>query len=69
MKNGKYKTKNGSTLVVSGAHSGKSRVSFDWFEEDNACYNCAVEAYPSDDYLIWHCEECGGGSAKLTKVE
>ncbi len=71
MENGKYKTANGSTVEISGKHSGISRVSFYWFEED-ACVDCVVEPYPEefgkyDFRLVWRCD-CGGGNAKLTKL-
>ncbi|MBT9167698.1 MAG: hypothetical protein DDT19_01038 [Syntrophomonadaceae bacterium] len=61
---GKYRTEKGSTMVISGKYAGESRVSFDWVEE-NACCDCKPEPYEDDGYLIWHCEECGGGKAKL----
>ena len=72
MTNGKYKTENGSTVEISGKHSGISSVVFDWLEED-ACVDCEVEPYPEefdkDDLrLIWRCEYCGGGNAKLQKT-
>jgi len=69
MKVGKYKTKHGSIVIVSGEHGGKSRVDFDWLEEPNACCDCEPEVYPEDGYLIWSCDVCGGGSAILTKIE
>ena len=69
MKNGIYKTEKGSVVEISGKHSGISCVEFDWLEEGGCC-DCQVEAYPTDDgYLIWHCDKCGGGSAKLIFIE
>lgn len=70
--NGKYKTAAGSTLEVSGKHSGIYKVDFDWFEE-GACIDCQCEPYPEewdkDDWrLIWHCDYCGGGNAKLSNL-
>ena len=62
--NGKYKTANGSTMTIHGVHAGKSAVSFDWLEED-ACPDCIPEAYDDDGYMVWRCEVCGGGKAKL----
>ena len=65
MKNGMYKTKNGSTVEVSGTNSGIFKVFFDWLEED-ACCDCQVDPIPQDDgYLTWTCYVCGGGKAKL----
>lgn len=71
LKNGTYRTEAGSTVTISGAHSGISRVEFDWLEEGGCC-ECAVNGYPveNDDglYLTWACNECGGGRAKLALV-
>lgn len=61
---GKYKTENGSTMVVSGKYGGISEVDFDWLEE-KACIDCQPEPYDDDGYLIWKCNICGGGKAKL----
>jgi hypothetical protein len=71
--NGYYRTKSGSTVVVYGEHSGCVRVSFDWFEEPNACCDCVVEPYPEDwgdgtHRLTWRCDYCRGGSAVLEPV-
>jgi len=63
---GKYKTIAGSTMEISGKHGGISTVCFDWVEE-NACCDCQAEAYDDDGYLVWHCDVCGGGTAKLYK--
>lgn len=70
--NGVYETENGSTVEIFGKHSGGSRVSFDWFEE-GGCLDCESQAYPekydeNDVRLVWNCDYCGGGSAKLHKV-
>lgn len=65
MTNGVYHTKHGSTVTVSGKHSGIFSVSFDWLEEDNACIDCRVNPVPSDGRLTWDCDVCGGGSAEL----
>lgn len=62
--NGKYRTERGSLMEISGQHGGISRVEFDWLEED-ACADCRVDAYPIHDYMVWDCEACGGGRAKL----
>lgn len=68
--NGKYRTKAGSTVKISGKHGGISNVLFDWFEEENACIECYADPYPQDwgdgtHHLVWSCEDCPGGSAEL----
>ena len=68
MKNGRYRTKAGSIVEISGKYSSKVSVEFDWFEEI-ACCDCRVNPYPDDGRLTWSCEYCGGGSAELTKEE
>ncbi|MAO64284.1 MAG: hypothetical protein CL666_04735 [Balneola sp.] len=70
--NGVYETENGSTVEIFGKHSGGSSVSFDWLEE-NGCLDCEPQAYPekydeNDVRLVWNCDYCGGGSAKLHKA-
>jgi len=68
--NGLYRTAHGSTLKISGKHGGIAEVEFDWFEEPDACIECEVDEYPDDDEnMVWHCDYCGGGSAKLMPVE
>jgi hypothetical protein len=66
---GTYQTKAGSTVTVNG---GRYAVEFDWFEENDACFDCVADPYPTRDgvrlFLHWGCDECGGGSAELTKV-
>lgn len=66
---GIYRTAAGSEMRVSGKHAGISEVLFDWFEEPDACLDCVVSAYDEDGFLVWHCSECGGGSARLLPVE
>lgn len=61
--NGHYKTAAGSEMWISGEHGGISRVVFNWCDEA-ACCDCVPEAYEVDGRLIWHCGECGGGSAE-----
>lgn len=62
--NGKYHTKAGSRVEIFGKYSGSWRASFDWVEEENACFDCEVsDVY--DGYLTWSCDVCGGGSAEL----
>ena len=67
--NGKYKTKAGSELTISGKYSGIAGLDFDWFEEPGACCDCKAEPYPEQDgqnwYIVWHCDNCGEGRAKL----
>ena len=71
MKNGRYITAAGSTVEISGEHSGISRVEFDWLEE-GGCIDCQPHAYSEIDgnefYLIWICRECGGGKAQLKRI-
>ena len=64
---GKYKTDAGSTMTISGKYGGISEVDFDWLEE-NACIECQPEPYEDDGFLVWHCECCGGGKAKLNAI-
>ena len=73
MQTGIYKTENGSTVKISGNHSGIAEVDFDWFEEE-ACADCKCEAYPQwfgpfDWRLVWYCDQCGGGNARLKREE
>ncbi len=68
MKNGKYETAAGSTVTISGKHSGIFDIAFDWVEE-KACFDCKPEYNYRDHMLEWSCTECGGGSAELTEAE
>ena len=68
LKPGKYKTAAGSTMTISGKHGGKSEVEFEVFDE-GGCFDCVPEAYDDDGYLVWRCEQCGGGRAKLVRME
>lgn len=66
--NGKYRTKHGSTVTVSGKHSGRFDIDFDWLEEEGACIDC----HPSvgdDGRLVWDCEYHESGSADLIVCE
>lgn len=65
---GKYRTKAGSTMVISGKHGGVSEVDFDWFEEEGACLDCKPQAYDDDGFLVWFCSEHESGRAQLFKV-
>jgi hypothetical protein len=71
--NGLYRTVAGSTVKISGNHSGRSEVEFDWLEEPEACCDCSANAYPEYDNdgwcLTWDCEVCDGGRAVLTRVD
>ena len=73
IKNGIYRTLSGSTVTVSGEHSGIAVVEFDWLEETNACFECKPNPMPEDDgdriHLTWSCDYCGGGTAILHEVE
>lgn len=64
---GLYRTAAGSEMVVHGDNCGKSSVDFDWLEE-GACIECQPEPYDEDGMLVWHCDECGGGTAELLPV-
>lgn len=61
---GRYRTEKGSTMKVYGRYAGKSQVNFDWLEE-GACCDCKPEPYDDEGSLVWHCDQCGGGKAKL----
>lgn len=67
--NGKYETEKGSMLEISGKYGCIARVNFDWLEEDG-CIDCQCEPYPeefddNDWRIVWNCEYCGGGNARL----
>ena len=61
----KYKTKNGSIVVISGKHNGIIEIDFNWIEENNACCDC--EPFVENDMLIWECKYCDGGNTILIK--
>lgn len=70
---GHYKTEHGSTVCLT-ANGGKTECNFDWLEEPNACFDCVVNPYPEIDsdgslLLHWSCEVCGGGGARLQRIE
>ena len=67
MKSGKYQTKAGSEVIVSGKHSGRYDIAFDWLEENGACCDCQPSV--DDGYLVWSCDGHEGGSAVLRLVE
>ena len=61
--NGEYRTIAGSRVTLSGPYGGSCVVSF---KEENACCDCAVNEYPSEDgYLVWRCKYHEGGKAQL----
>ena len=67
-----YTTKAGSTVTIIGKYGKGYEISFDWFEEDDACIECVVDGgFISEPkpYLAWICDYCGGGWAELTEVE
>jgi hypothetical protein len=66
---GEYRTEKGSTMTITGPFGGISVVSFDWVEEEPACVDCVPEPYDDDGYLVWTCNVCDGGRAKLTRTE
>lgn len=62
-----YKTKAGSLVMVDGR---SYVISFDWFEEPNACVECKMPDYDMHyNELSWYCDYCDGGYAKLVEVE
>jgi len=69
----KYRTAAGSTITVSGNHGSFIDIKFDWTKEANArvnaCENCDVNVYDGYGYLMWSCKQCGGGKAKLKRVD
>ena len=67
MRNGLYRTAAGSTVRVSGKHSGIIEISFDWVEENNACIDC--EASVVEGCLEWGCDAGHYDSAELIRVE
>lgn len=63
----RYRTDAGSRVEITGKHRGISTIEWDWFEE-GAC----PEAHPVADVsrrdeqlLLWSCECCGSGQARL----
>ena len=65
---GKYRTEHGSEVVLS-KNGGRTICDFDWLEEPDACDECVVNPYPEEEFLVWQCDCCSGGVAKLTLVE
>ena len=61
---GQYKTPAGSSLTISGPNGETKELFFAWFEE-HACLACEPKAQDVDGFLVWHCDECGGWTAKL----
>ena len=71
LRNGKFKTKAGSLVTITGRYGGIAEVDFDWFEED-ACIDCEPDPYPEwpgEAWILrWHCDFCGGGKAELFRT-
>lgn len=66
---GRYVTEHGSRVHVRTPNAGSWTVDFDKFEEPHACLDCrVVDVDPNEEALIWECDHCDGGMAKLTKV-
>ena len=68
----KYVTAAGSTLEITGRFNGVANLWFDRIEEE-ACFDCRPDPYPDEydgqKWLVWRCEECGGGRALLSPVD
>lgn len=63
--NGEYRTAAGSAVEITG---NRTNITLDWFEEDHACLECVPQGV-ADGFLVWSCDRCGGGRAKLEPVE
>lgn len=66
--NGEYRTAAGSKVTLAGEHGGIITIDFDWFEEDNSCIDCEPGDI-NDGCLVWFCDRCGGGRAKLEPIK
>lgn len=63
-----YRTKKGSE--VGFTYNQPSDITFDWFEEDNACDACEPSFEETTKRkLVWICEHCDGGCAPLKKCK
>jgi len=66
---GKYKTEAGSEVEISEEYAVS--IDFNRHEED-ACEDCVAHAdfeWDNGEYfLCWYCDYCGGGMAKLIKI-
>ena len=76
--NGKYRTKAGSTLEITGHYPRVGALArnlqFDYNEESPACVEClvnhsALQAHDGNWFLTWECTEHESGSAQLFPVE
>lgn len=47
---------------------GRTAIEFDWFEEEDACWECSPEVDRQEEMLVWRCDENSVGSAKLFAV-
>lgn len=64
-----FRTRDGSTVTVTGAHRGTVEIVFDWFEE-GACQEAqgsvtADVQDTNDAWLHWRCDCCGERQARL----
>jgi len=70
LEDGVYETEAGSTVVILGGQPKSGR--FNWFDEENACFECEADSTPVPDIdrllLTWGCNYCEGGCAELKMV-
>lgn len=65
IKSGHYRTTAGSTIEIYGKYQSAWRGQFDRFEEFACDYCVVVDVDRQEGDLIWECDVCGGGRAKL----
>lgn len=66
---GHYRTAAGSFVRVLTRNAGSWAADFDKFEEPDACFDCrCVDVDWQERALVWECDVCGGGMAKLEPV-
>ena len=70
LSNGIYRTGAGSRLEVSGKHCGSFRLTFEYFDEAGACFECEPnpvpeEWAPGEWRVTWTCRCHQPGSARL----
>ena len=67
---GHYKTEHGSYVHVITKNAGSWSAEFDKFEEPDGCFDCRVDDVDHHEQsLVWSCDYCGGGKARLTKID
>lgn len=67
---GHYKTAAGSFVHVKTRNAGSWTADFDRLEEPQACFDChSIDVDCHEQALVWCCDECGGGMAKLEPVK